>query len=226
MPAEGVARCRAAWRGSPDESGASSTATSTGQHPHDRGPGALIDWDEAPSTSPTSTWCCHTTPRSRRRHARRRRQARAAWGAAPTDVAAAVRWLDRGTVDRERRGPDHRRHRRVLAERLAVRVRERLPVALGVDREHPRSHDIGCAAPELLDRSDDAGQRRCGLLVRVTGRRAVGGQTERAGNEDAVAHPDGTAVPDARLEGRTREVALDRHGRIVPGQGNRRFRRF
>ena len=63
MPAEGVARCRAAW------------ARLTGPHRcvvhGDPNPGnirmtadrvALIDWTSRTSTSPTSTWCCLTTP--------------------------------------------------------------------------------------------------------------------------------------------------------------------
>src|SRR5215210_3199345 len=63
MPPEGLVRCRAAWarlsgrercvvHGDPNRGNIRMTAERV----------ALIDWTSRTSTSPTSTWCCHTTP--------------------------------------------------------------------------------------------------------------------------------------------------------------------
>ena len=229
MPAEGVARCRAAWarltgrercvvHGDPNPGNIRMTADRV----------ALIDWDESHVDVPDLDLVLpHNAAGLDDDTHDVAAQASAAWEAAVcwdpsgTDTsrssgspkfersersgndrrlaAAEVRLgldLDHAALDRERRGPDHRRHRRVLAERLAVRAASasqspwgsiaNIRVRMTSDARPPSSS----IAPTMRV------ERRCGLLVRVAGRRAVGGQTQRARNEDAVAHPDGTAIPD------------------------------
>jgi hypothetical protein len=110
----------------------------------------------------------------------------------------------------------------VLGEDLAVGARKGIPVAHGVDREHARADHVGGSAPELLERADDAGERCARLLVGVSRRRAVDGQAQRAGDEDAIPDAQRPAVPHDRLERRTGEISLDWHPPFCRVKGSRR----
>ena len=106
---------------------------------------------------------------------------------------------------------DHRRSRVKVAEKLAVRPTDALPIG-SIDREDPGPNDILESAAESFDRLEDDLVASFCLLISVAHHRlSVRAEWCCPGNDDARATPHGSREPDETLVRGRRADATNGH---------------